>query len=72
MHSRTERDSMGELQVPGNALYQAQTQRAVQNFQLSHLTLPPAFIRALLQIKKAAIPATFLAQANYAIELTSV
>ena len=57
MHSRTERDSMGELQVPGNALYQAQTQRAVQNFQLSHLTLPPAFIRALLQIKKAAASA---------------
>ena len=57
MHSRTERDSMGELQVPGNALYQAQTQRAVQNFQLSQLQMPAAFIRALLQIKKAAATA---------------
>lgn len=54
MATRTERDSMGELQVPLKALYQAQTQRAVQNFQLSGLTLPANFIRALLQIKKAA------------------
>ena len=57
MHSRTERDSMGELQVPGNALYQAQTQRAVQNFRLSSLKLPRGFIQALLQIKKAAASA---------------
>ncbi|MGP9799676.1 class II fumarate hydratase [Rheinheimera sp. NSM] len=54
MKTRTERDSMGELQVPASALYQAQTQRAVQNFQLSGLTLPVGFIRALLQIKQAA------------------
>ncbi|MDP2714447.1 lyase family protein [Rheinheimera sp.] len=54
MKTRTEYDSMGELQVPLNALYQAQTQRAVQNFQLSGLTLPVGFIRALLQIKQAA------------------
>ncbi|HEY0922822.1 class II fumarate hydratase [Rheinheimera pacifica] len=54
MATRTERDSMGELQVPASALYQAQTQRAVQNFNLSGLTLPQQFIQALLQIKKAA------------------
>jgi fumarate hydratase class II len=54
MTTRTEHDSMGELQVPVSALYQAQTQRAVQNFNLSGLPLPPQFIRALLQIKKAA------------------
>ena len=54
MASRTERDSMGELQVPEHALYQAQTQRAVQNFQLSGNAMPEAFIRALLQIKSAA------------------
>lgn len=54
MKYRTERDSMGELQVPANALYQAQTQRAVQNFNLSSKPMPTGFIRALLQIKKAA------------------
>lgn len=54
MKFRTERDSMGELQVPVSALYQAQTQRAVQNFQFSQLRLPLAFIQALLQIKYAA------------------
>lgn len=57
MTTRTERDSMGELQVPASALYQAQTQRAVQNFSLSGLTLPQQFIQALLQIKKAAAAA---------------
>ncbi len=54
MSTRTERDSMGELQVPSSALYQAQTQRAVQNFQISAKTLPLGFIQALLQIKHAA------------------
>jgi fumarate hydratase, class II len=57
MTTRTEHDSMGELQVPMYALYQAQTQRAVQNFQLSGITLPRRFIQALLQIKKAAAKA---------------
>lgn len=54
MATRIEHDSMGELQVPANALYQAQTQRAVNNFNLSPLTLPRAFIQAILHIKKAA------------------
>lgn len=57
MDTRTERDSMGELQVPAKALYQAQTQRAVQNFRFSPYRLPEAFILALLQIKKAAAQA---------------
>ena len=41
---RTEHDSMGELQVPAEALYGAQTQRAVDNFHISGLTMPNAFI----------------------------
>ena len=40
---RTESDSMGELQVPSDALYQAQTQRAVNNFAISGLTMPKQF-----------------------------
>ncbi len=51
---RTERDSMGELQVPADALWGAQTQRAVQNFPISGLTLPRPFIAALGLIKQAA------------------
>src|SRR6186713_2425408 len=51
---RIERDSMGELQVPTDALWGAQTQRAVQNFPISGLTLPRAFIGALGLIKQAA------------------
>jgi fumarate hydratase class II len=51
---RTERDSMGELQVPADALWGAQTQRAVQNFPISGRPLPRAFIRALGVIKQAA------------------
>ncbi|NND45705.1 MAG: class II fumarate hydratase, partial [Xanthomonadales bacterium] len=52
--TRTERDSMGELQVPADALWGAQTQRAVNNFPISGQTMPPAFIRALGLIKGAA------------------
>src|SRR6187399_1469957 len=51
---RTERDSMGELQVPADALWGAQTQRAVQNFPISGRPLPRAFIRAVALIKAAA------------------
>lgn len=51
---RVERDSMGELQVPTGALWGAQTQRAVQNFPVSGLVMPPAFIHALGLIKEAA------------------
>lgn len=51
---RIERDSMGELKVPANALYGAQTQRAINNFAISGLHLPRQFIRALGLIKSAA------------------
>ncbi len=50
---RTEHDSMGELQVPTDALYGAQTQRAVDNFPISGQPMPAAFIRALGQVKYA-------------------
>ncbi len=60
---RIERDSMGELQVPADALWGAQTQRAVQNFPISGLTLPRAFIAALGLVKQAA------ARANTRLQL---
>ncbi len=50
---RIERDSMGELKVPADALWGAQTQRAVQNFPISGRPMPAAFIRALGLIKRA-------------------
>jgi fumarate hydratase, class II len=52
--TRVEHDSMGALEVPANALWGAQTQRAVQNFPASGLRMPRAFIRALGLIKHAA------------------
>ena len=51
---RVERDSMGELRVPADALWGAQTQRAVQNFAISGLVMPRGFIRALGLVKWAA------------------
>jgi fumarate hydratase class II len=54
---RTERDSMGELQVPKDALWGAQTQRAVQNFPISGQPMPRGFIRALGLVKAAAAQA---------------
>lgn len=51
---RVERDSMGEVRVPAGALWGAQTQRAVQNFPISGLTLPRGCIRALGLVKWAA------------------
>lgn len=54
---RTEKDTMGELQVPEHALYGAQTQRAVENFPISGLTMPRTFIRALGLIKAASAEA---------------
>ena len=54
MEFRIERDSMGEVRVPQNALYSAQTQRAVENFPISGLRFPRTFIRALALIKAAA------------------
>lgn len=49
--TRTEQDSMGEVEVPADALYGAQTQRAVDNFAFSGLALPRGMIEALAIIK---------------------
>ncbi len=51
---RTMRDSLGEIEVPSDALYGAQTQRAVQNFTFSPFRFPRPFLAALGLIKKAA------------------
>ncbi|OOW04852.1 aspartate ammonia-lyase [Pseudomonas sp. MF6396] len=64
-NTRIERDSMGELQVPAEALYGAQTQRAVNNFPISQQRMPTQFIRALLLAKAAA------AKANVELEQIS-
>lgn len=50
---RTERDSMGEVQVPASAYYGAQTQRAVENFPISNWELPAAMIHAMGLVKYA-------------------
>ncbi|MCA9525224.1 MAG: class II fumarate hydratase, partial [Myxococcales bacterium] len=62
---RIERDSMGEVRVPKDALYAAQTQRAVDNFPISGLRMPRGWIRALGLIKAAS------ARANHALGLLS-
>ena len=54
---RVERDSMGEVKVPKQAYYGAQTQRAVENFPISGIGFPPRFVRALAIIKHAAASA---------------
>ncbi|HTW19957.1 MAG TPA: class II fumarate hydratase [Mycobacteriales bacterium] len=51
---RIEHDSMGDVKVPKDALWRAQTQRAVENFPLSGVTIDPALIAALGAIKSAA------------------
>ena len=63
MKTRIESDSMGELKVPEDALYGAQTQRAINNFPVSGKSMPEAFVRALLVAKSAA------AQANTSLGL---
>lgn len=50
---RTEKDSLGEVKVPKDAYWGAQTQRAVENFPVSGITFPPVFIRSLGLIKHA-------------------
>jgi aspartate ammonia-lyase len=59
---RIEKDTLGEVKVPKDAYYGAQTQRAVENFKASTLRLPPSFIKAQAIIKHAA------AQSNMAAE----
>jgi fumarate hydratase class II len=51
---RIEHDSMGELQVPADALWGAQTQRAKDNFHISGRPMPAAFVRSLALVKAAA------------------
>ena len=60
---RFEKDSLGELKIPGDALWGAQTQRAVENFPISGLRLPRQFIHALGMIKMTA------AQVNVSLNL---
>jgi fumarate hydratase class II len=55
--TRVERDSLGSLDVPAEALWGAQTQRAIENFPPSGLRMPRAFIEALALIKRAAAAA---------------
>ena len=51
---RTERDTLGDVAVPDDALWGAQTQRAIENYPISGLREHPVFIRAFLLLKKAA------------------
>jgi fumarate hydratase class II len=53
MNTRTESDSLGDVEVPADALYGAQTQRAKENFPISDLRFPHRFIRALALVKRA-------------------
>ncbi|QVL19946.1 class II fumarate hydratase [Pseudomonas qingdaonensis] len=75
-NTRIERDSMGELQVPAEALFGAQTQRAVNNFPISQQRMPTQFIRALLLAKAAAAKANVeleqISQAQGAAIVTAV
>jgi len=55
--TRVENDSLGDVHVPACALWGAQTQRAIDNFPVSGLPMPPAFISAVARIKQAAADA---------------
>src|SRR3954454_11338619 len=55
--TRTEHDSLGEVEVPAHALWQAQTQRAVDNFPVSGEPIPAPVVQALARIKAAAATA---------------
>ncbi len=54
MKYKIKEDSLGKIKVPENALYGAQTQRAIENFKISNIPLPSGFITALAEIKKHA------------------
>src|SRR5947199_1734312 len=51
---RIERDTLGEVAVPDDALWGAQTQRAIENYPVSGLREHPVFVRAFVLLKKAA------------------
>lgn len=74
MSTRIEYDTMGEVAVPGEVLWGAQTQRSLQNFKIGHERLPRAMIRAMGLVKKAAATTNANLQqlpqhlANYIVE----
>src|SRR5215204_6071509 len=51
---RIEKDSLGDVQVPNDALYGAQTARAIRNFPITGLLPHPALVRAIVLVKRAA------------------
>jgi len=57
LNFRTEKDVLGALQVPANVYWGINTQRAIQNFQISGKTLPSVFILSLAKLKKACVMA---------------
>src|SRR5215212_1232885 len=57
MKFRVEHDPLGDVRVPADAYYGAQTRRAVENFPISGLTAPPELVVSTVQIKKAAAEA---------------
>src|SRR5436853_3126862 len=54
MATRMEKDTFGPIEVPADAMWGAQTQRSLQNFRISTEKMPPALIKALAQVKRAA------------------
>src|SRR2546426_3997417 len=54
MASRIEKDTFGPIEVPAERLWGAQTQRSLQNFRIGDEKMPPALIKALAQVKRAA------------------
>jgi len=51
---RIERDTFGDIKVPGNALWGAQTQRSLHHFDISSERMPPELLRALALVKRSA------------------
>ena len=66
--TRREHDSLGEIEVPGDAMYGAQTQRAVENFPISGRGIPTSVIHALGHIKSAAARANAASSAVVAVD----
>jgi len=56
---RIEKDTLGEVRVPQNAYWGAQTQRALENFQISNLKFPKSFIKALTYVKLACLEVNY-------------
>ena len=64
MDYRIEHDSMGEVRVPSDAMYSAQTQRSLNNFHIGSEKMPYEMIKALVNIKKACAKVSFLIDAG--------